>query len=154
MHKKNLPTKADPTTVDFLHKVLANSYALYLKLQNYHWNVEGANFGPLHDLFASQYNELAEAIDVIAERIRALNVKVPASLSIFANLQTMTEPQENYDWQHMVQDVEDSQLHLCTIIKAALQAANACHDEATADIMIDRIKCHEKAAWMLRAILK
>lgn len=136
-----------------LHSVLANSYALYLKLQNYHWNVEGAHFKQLHEMFAEQYEELAEFIDVIAERIRALGAKVPASLTIFAKAQLIAEANEKNSWQQMVQDLHASHLELCKIMSLLLKLAMANGDEVTADIMIGRLTSHEKSAWMLKATL-
>jgi starvation-inducible DNA-binding protein len=136
-----------------LYEVLVNSYALYLKLQNYHWNVEGENFGVLHEMFGNQYEELSEAIDEIAERIRALGEKVPASFKIFAQQQSLTDALENNSWRQMVKDLHESHLSLCNIINDAMKIAAECNDEGTLDMMINRLKSHEKSAWMLRVTL-
>jgi starvation-inducible DNA-binding protein len=136
-----------------LYNVLVNSYALYLKLQNYHWNVEGQNFGILHEMFGNQYEELSEAIDEIAERIRALGDKVPASFKIFAQKQSLTDAIEDNNWQQMVEDLHESHLSLCGIIGNAMKFAAEFEDEGTLDMLIGRLKSHEKSAWMLRATL-
>lgn len=136
-----------------LHNTLANSYALYLKLQNYHWNVEGANFSQLHEMFAEQYQELADAIDVIAERIRALGAKVPASFTIFAKAQLIAEANENNNWRQMVQDLHSGHITLAKIVSDLLKLAMANGDEVTADIMIGRLTIHEKNAWILKSTL-
>ena len=136
-------------TLANLEKFLANSYALMLKTQNYHWNVVGTNFKALHELFAEQYSDLFTAIDEIAERIRSLGAKVDGCFTAFAKLSTITKADNNANALQMLQnlvgdhDIIIKQLH--TFIATAQQE----QDEATADIFIQRLKVHEKALWML-----
>lgn len=136
-----------------LNKVLADSYALYLKTQNYHWNVEGPNFKPLHEHFGELYAELAAAIDEIAERIRALGEKSPGSFSEFAKLTTIKEANVDLGESAMVKDLCMDQLKLTKTLKAALKLAQSAGDEVSADMLIERIQVHDKAAWMLRSML-
>lgn len=136
-----------------LERVLADSYALYVKTQNYHWNVEGPHFKSLHELFELQYRDLFEANDEIAERIRALGAKVDGSFNGFAKLTEISEPNKEIEDTAMVVDLFHSQQVIAKSLKAALEAAQSAGDEVTADMMIARLNVHEKAAWMLRSIL-
>lgn len=136
-----------------LYAVLANSAALALKLQNYHWNIEGRHFKQLHELFGEQYDEVSEAIDEIAERIRALGEKVPASFSQFDKANKIADGVETLDENAMAKDACDSHVKLVTILKKALEAAQKDGDEVSADMLIGRMAAHDKAAWMLRSSL-
>ena len=136
---------------DALKTVLADSYALYLKTHNYHWNVEGANFRSLHIMFEEQYTDLAVAVDEIAERIRSLGEKAPGTFSKFSTLSTIKEGDENADAQFMVKDLAESQNAIIQSLKSALESAQNVGDEVTAGILIDRMSVHEKAAWMLKS---
>ena len=136
-----------------LEVVLADSYALALKTQNYHWNVEGPNFAALHTMFEEHYNELAPAIDEIAERIRTLGFKAPASYAEFAKLMTLSEGDSSLDESAMVKDLFDSQQQMVVSLKAALGVAQEVDDEVTVGLVTDRISVHEKTAWMLRSSL-
>ena len=140
-------------TVIHLKKVLANSYALSLKLQNYHWNVEGKNFKPLHDLFGEQYEELSDAIDDLAERIRALGSKVEASFDVFASLSEAKDGNHNASELEMINDLVADNESLVKSLNEGIKIAQDQGDEATADMFIERIQVHEKAAWMLRSSL-
>lgn len=140
-------------TIEHLKKVLANSYALSIKLQNYHWNVEGKNFKSLHELFGSQYNELNEAIDDLAERIRALGSKVDANFNYFAQLSEIKDGNYNFDNTEMVQDLMNDHEEMSKIFAVGVEIAQAQEDEGTADMYIEREKVHDKAAWMLRSSL-
>src|SRR5690554_5242112 len=119
-----------------LEKVLADSYSLYLKTQNFHWNVTGPHFYSLHKMFEEQYQDLASAIDEIAERIRILGAKVPASYAKFSLNTHITEGNENYDWQSMVKELSQDQDKMCATLKEGLTASQADGDETTADLMI------------------
>lgn len=138
---------------DGLKKVLADSYTLALKTQNFHWNVEGRHFSALHALFETQYTDLAAAIDEIAERIRALGEKSPGSYAEFGKLTVIKEGKSDLDENAMVKDLHDSHVQIVGTLKKALTAAQKAEDEATADVLIGRIQIHEKTAWMLKASL-
>jgi starvation-inducible DNA-binding protein len=144
---------ANNKVADKLKEVLASSYFLYLKTQNYHWNVTGSNFGELHGLFQKQYEDLADAIDEIAERIRALDVKTPGSFKEFAKLSSISEAKDKLDWKGMVKDLLDSQLQICKLITGVMSLAQKQGDEGTFDMLVGRIKVHEKNKWMLKSYL-
>lgn len=143
--------KKNHQTIENLEKLLANSYVLYLKTQNYHWNVVGENFKSLHLLFEEQYNELAAAVDEIAERIRALGAKVDGTFENFSKLSKIKSGNKNFGKIEMIQDLISSQEIIVEDLKAAIGVAQKEDDEGTADLFIGRIKAHEKAAWMLQA---
>lgn len=137
-----------------LKHVLAETYALALKTQNYHWNVEGRHFPSLHPLFEQQYDELFEAIDDIAERIRALGEKAPGSFVEFAKLSKLPAPNASLDENAMVKDLYDGHQHVLGVVHAAMKAAQKVGDEATADMMIERSAAHDKTSWMLKSSFK
>ncbi len=139
--------------ISALQTVLADSYSLYLKTQNYHWNVEGPNFKSLHELFEEHYRDLFEANDDIAERIRALGEKVDGSYDGFAKRTTIGAPDHTLDDAGMVKDLFQSHQQLIKSMKVALEAAQGADDEVTTDLMVQRLNAHEKACWMLRSIL-
>jgi starvation-inducible DNA-binding protein len=136
-----------------LKRVLADTYTLYLKTQNYHWNVEGRHFHSLHLMFEGQYNELALANDEIAERIRSLGEKAPGTFAEFAKLSSIKEASSELDENQMVKDLYQSNVALTQTIKKALSAAQKADDEGTTDLLVVRSKAHEKAAWMLKSSL-
>jgi starvation-inducible DNA-binding protein len=136
-----------------LKKVLAESYALYLKTQNYHWNVTGPQFRELHLAFEAQYTDLAEAIDVVAERIRALGEKTPGTFKAFQKLSTITDGDEENDAKTMTRELRDGQLAVVRVLKQAFDLTEKHDDSATGDILNKRILQHETNAWMLSAIL-
>ena len=136
-----------------LTHVLADSYALYLKTQNYHWNVEGVHFKTLHELFEEQYTELAAAVDEIAERVRALGAKAPGSFTAFNKLTTLSAGDAEKDDLEMVAELHDDQFAVAKSLNAALNAAQKADDEVTIGLLVDRLSVHEKAAWMLRSSL-
>ncbi|PZP84493.1 MAG: DNA starvation/stationary phase protection protein [Azospirillum brasilense] len=138
---------------DALKGILADTYSLQLKTQNYHWNVEGGLFRSLHLMFEEQYNELFAAVDVVAERIRALGEKAPGSYSEFAKLTKIKEAKAEADDFEMVKDLHQSNLQLSENLKKALEKAEKADDAATADLFTQRIAVHDKAAWMLRSVL-
>ncbi len=143
----------DNDTSKVLAKVLADTYALYLKTQNYHWHVMGANFHSLHTLFNEQYTEAAAAIDEIAERIRALGGKAPAGFKAFQALTKIQDGDSSLDSNGMVRDLLEGQRQVLTTIREALAVAQQSGDEATADLLITRTEVHDKNAWMLSATL-
>lgn len=138
---------------DELSHLLADSYVLYTKTQNYHWNVTGQHFYSLHKLFDEQYNELAEAIDVIAERIRALKAPVSASLSNFNKLSSIKEETGSPSAEAMVKQLTKDHEAMVQHIMIMLKNAEKADDQGTMDLLIDRLRVHEKAAWMLRSSL-
>jgi len=137
-----------------LSKVLADSYTLYLKTHNFHWNVTGPQFNSLHTLFETQYTDLAAAVDEIAERIRALNVRAPGSYREFSELGSIEEAQGDEKATDMVKKLADDQGKVVASAKAALDIASEAGDDVSADLMTQRMAIHEKTGWMLRAMLE
>jgi len=138
-------------TLQALEELLANTYALLIKTQNYHWNVEGANFKGLHELFEMQYNDLFTSIDEIAERIRALGTKVDAGFDSFSNSSKIKKGDKNLDASAMIDDLVSSNDLVVKSLEAGIKTAQDEEDEGTADLFIQRLKVHEKAIWMLQS---
>jgi len=136
-----------------LSKLLADSYSLYLKTHNYHWNVEGPMFNTLHLMFEQHYTELATAVDEIAERIRALGVKAPGSYSAFVKLTSIDEASGDEPAEEMIRQLVIGQETVARTAREAIKAAEAASDEPTADLLTQRMQIHEKNAWMLRSML-
>ena len=137
--------------VEALKKVLADNYALYLKTQNYHWNVEGANFRGLHLLFEEQYTDLTAAIDTVAELIRGLGEKAPGTFDAYARAASIKPGDEYAPAEQMVADLREDQAAIQKTLQAALEAAQAAGDEVVAGFMIERLTVHRKVAWMLKS---
>ncbi len=135
--------------VSSLNEILANTYAIYLKTQNFHWNIEGPHFYALHKLFEEQYEELAEAVDTIAERIRSLGHKAPASFNAYQQLSNIQEGNIHAKTQEMLQTLANDHLSLCEQLKKAHALADEVSDIGTASLIEDRIRAHDKAHWML-----
>jgi starvation-inducible DNA-binding protein len=138
---------------DGLARLLADTYTLYLKTHNFHWNVTGPQFNSLHLMFETQYTELALAVDLIAERIRALGEPAPGSYSAFAKLSSIKEADGVPTADEMVRILAEDQLAVVRTARAVFPLADAAHDEPTADLLTQRMQVHEKTAWMLRANL-
>lgn len=136
-----------------LSKLLADSYSLYLKTHNYHWNVEGPLFNTLHLMFEEHYTELATAVDEIAERIRALGVKAPGSYTAFGKLTNIEEATGDETAEEMIRQLVIGQETVARTAREAFRAAEAASDESTADLLTQRMQIHEKNAWMLRSML-
>ena len=136
-----------------LSKLLADSYSLYLKTHNYHWNVEGPLFNTLHLMFEEHYTELATAVDEIAERIRALGVKAPGSYTAFGKLTSIDEATGVESAEEMIRQLVIGQEAVARTAREAIKAAEAASDEPTADLLTQRMQIHEKNAWMLRSML-
>jgi starvation-inducible DNA-binding protein len=136
-----------------LSRLLADSYTLYLKTHNFHWNVTGPQFNTLHLMFEGQYTELAAAVDEIAERIRALGVKAPGSYSEFSKMTSITEGTGEESAEEMIRELAIGQETVVRTSREAFPAADAAHDEPTADLLTQRMQIHEKNAWMLRSML-
>lgn len=139
--------------IEGLKKVLADSYMLYLKTQNYHWNVEGMHFKPLHELFEEQYNDLADAIDDIAELIRGLGEKAPATVGAYSALSTIKDGDENASAETMVKELAVDQAAISATIQTALEAAQKAGDEVVIGALVERLTVHRKAKWMLSSSL-
>ena len=139
---------------DGLSRLLADTYTLYLKTHNFHWNVTGPMFQTLHLMFETQYNELALAVDQIAERIRALGVRAPASYHEFAKLSSVLEDDDEPDAHEMIRRLVRGQETVVRTARSVFDAVGRAHDEPTADLLTQRMQVHEKTAWMLRSLLE
>lgn len=139
---------------DALSKVLADSYMLYLKTHNYHWNVTGELFHSLHEQFEEQYIELADAVDEIAERIRALGYRAPGTFKEYKELTSIKEDQEEPEALEMVRRLAVGNEQVLRTAREALKPANEAEDESTVDLLTQRLNTHSKTAWMLRSHLE
>ena len=137
-----------------LSKLLADSYALYVKTHNFHWNVTGPMFQTLHTMFETQYTELAEAIDIIAERIRALGYSAPGSFSEFQRLTSIKDAVGQLSADEMIRQAVEGQETVVRTARAIIPVASEANDEPTADVVTERIQVHEKTAWMMRSLLQ
>lgn len=137
-----------------LGHLLADSYMLYLKTHNYHWNVTGMNFQPLHEMFEEQYTELAEAIDVIAEQIRSIGHFAPGSFKTYSKITSIEEEEDVPDDRTMVQRLQEANEAVIRTARKALPACEEAGDEASLDLATERIRRHSKVAWMLRSHLQ
>ncbi len=141
---------------DGLSRLLADTYTLYLKTHNYHWNVEGPMFNTLHLMFETQYNELALAVDLIAERIRALGEPAPGSYRRYAELSSIDEDDDagaGPDAMTMILRLVEGQEAVVRTARSVFPVAESANDEPTADLLTQRMQQHEKTAWMLRSML-
>jgi len=136
-----------------LFRFLADTYTLYLKTQNYHWNVTGPQFQPLHQVFEDQYKDLADAADLIAERIRALGYLVPATFADFKSLSSIHEASSGIKAEEMVRDLLEGQEILSQTARSLLSSVDKAEDQSTLDLLADRMRAQEKTAWMLRSFL-
>ncbi len=139
---------------DGLSKVLADSYTLYLKTHNYHWNVTGPMFQTLHLMFEQHYNELALAVDEIAERIRALGAKAPGSYREFTALSSIDEEDDIPDATDMIRRLVRGHEAVARTARSVFPVVERASDEPTADLLTQRLQVHEKTAWMLRSLLE
>ena len=149
-----MTSKHNHKVVENLGKFLADTYTLYLKTQNYHWNVTGPQFASLHLLFETQYQDLAAASDEVAERIRALGEKAPASFGAFSKLARIKEENGTPDYKEMLKNLVADNQSAAESAEALIKAAQEGGDEGTADLGIRRIQVHQKNAWMLNACLQ
>ena len=139
--------------VEGLSRLLADTYTLYLKTHNFHWNVTGPMFQTLHLMFEQQYNELALAVDLIAERIRALGFPAPATYSAFARLSSIKEDEGVPNANEMIRLLVEGQETVVRTARSIFPVVEQSHDEPTADLLTQRMQVHEKTAWMLRSLL-
>ncbi|HAU92094.1 MAG TPA: DNA starvation/stationary phase protection protein [Alteromonas sp.] len=147
--------KADREAVAHgLKKLLADSYTLYLQTHNFHWNVTGPQFRELHLMFEEHYTELAVAVDDIAERIRTLGVAAPGTYKAFAELSAIEEVEGVPEASEMVQLLTHAHEQVVKTCREALKVAQQADDESSVALISDRMRVHEKTAWMLRAMVQ
>ena len=137
-----------------LSRLLADTYTLYLKTHNFHWNVKGPMFQTLHLMFETQYNELALAVDAIAERIRSLGHPAPGTYAAFVKLSSIKEEAGVPKATDMIRSLVKGHEAVAKTARTVLAAADAADDQPTADLMTQRLQIHEKTAWMLRSLLE
>jgi starvation-inducible DNA-binding protein len=137
-----------------LGRLLADTYTLYLKTHNFHWNVVGPHFAQLHTLFEQQYTELSAAVDGVAERIRALGAKAPGSYKEFSQLSKVADEPGSPGWQDMIRQLMQDNVTAARTAQDVVRTAEEHDDVSTADIATQRVTVHEKAAWMLESLLK
>lgn len=148
-----LSTEAREATVTSLTQYLADSYVLYAKTHNFHWNVEGRHFRDLHKLFQDQYEDLAESVDETAERIRMMGEYAPGTLKHFIEVAQITEATEVPSDVDMVTTLHGDHELLARALREYISKLQEGGDEGTADYFIKRLQVHEKTAWMLRSML-
>jgi starvation-inducible DNA-binding protein len=137
-----------------LSRLLADTYTLYLKTHYFHWNVTGPMFNTLHLMFEGQYTELALAVDLVAERIRSLDIYAPGTYRDFVKLSSIKESESVPNAQDMIKELVSGHEAVCRTARSVFPAAEAASDEATADLLTQRLQLHEKTAWMLRSMLE
>jgi len=145
--------KARTEVAGGLSRLLADSYILYLKTHNFHWNVEGPMFNTLHQMFMDQYTELWNALDIIAERIRALGEQAPGSYKQFIQLSSIPESEGKVAARAMIQQLLQGHEAVAKTARSIYPLAEKAQDEATLDVLTQRLNVHEKTAWMLRSLL-
>jgi starvation-inducible DNA-binding protein len=136
-----------------LAHLLADTYTLYLKTHNFHWNVTGPMFNTLHQMFEQQYTELALAVDVVAERMRALGVFAPGSYTAFARLASINESEEVPTADDMIRHLVADNEAVARTARQLFPVVERAGDQPTADLLTQRLQVHEKTAWMLRSLL-
>ncbi|ASC70034.1 Dps family DNA-binding stress response protein [Halomicronema hongdechloris C2206] len=136
-----------------LSRLLADTYTLYLKTHNFHWNVTGPMFQTLHLMFEEQYNELALAVDQVAERIRALGFPAPGTYKEFAQLSSIDEEEGVPSAEEMIRQLVAGQEAVVRTARSVFPVVDEVQDEPTADLLTQRMQVHEKTAWMLRSLL-
>ncbi len=137
-----------------LSRVLADTYTLYLKTHNFHWNVTGRMFQTLHLMFETQYNELALAVDLVAERIRALGLPAPGSYRKFSELSAIKEDDGVPKADTMIRRLVEGHETVARTAREVFRAAEDANDQPTCDLLTQRMQVHEKTAWMLRSLLE
>ncbi len=148
-----IPEKKRKAIGQGLSRLLADSYTLYLKTHNFHWNVTGPMFNTLHLMFEQQYNELALAVDLVAERIRALDLPAPGSYAEFGKLTVLKEAAGTPKAMEMVRQLVKDHEAVVRTARDVFKMADEASDEPTCDLLTQRMQTHEKTAWMLRSLL-
>ena len=136
-----------------LSRLLADTYTLYLTTHNFHWNVTGPMFSTLHLMFEGQYNELALAVDLVAERIRALGFFAPGSYAAYGELTSIPESVGVPSAEEMIRELVAGHEQVARTARAVFPIADGADDQPTADLATTRMQAHEKTAWMLRSLL-
>lgn len=149
-----IPETQRKAIADGLGNLLADSYTLYLKTHNFHWNVKGKMFQTLHTMFETQYTELALAVDLIAERIRALGYNAPGSYSAYAQRSSIKDATGDENADEMIRQLVEGQEAVVRRARGIFELTDKAADEASADLLTQRIQLHEKTAWMLRSLLE
>lgn len=149
-----IPETQRHSIADGLARLLADSYTLYMKTHNFHWNVTGPMFATLHQLFEQEYTELAMAVDEIAERIRALGFPAPGSYTEFAKLSSVNDATGTLSADEMLRQLVADQETVVRTARSVFAVADEANDEPTADLLTQRMQIHEKNAWMLRSLLE
>jgi starvation-inducible DNA-binding protein len=149
-----IPEASRQEIAEGLSRLLADTYSLYLKTHNFHWNVTGPMFQTLHLMFETQYTELALAVDLIAERIRALGFPAPGTYSDYAKLSSIEETPGVPKAQDMIRLLVEGQEAVARTARSIFPVADKVNDEPTADLLTQRLQVHEKTAWMLRSLLE
>ena len=149
-----LENKAREEIAQGLSRLLADTYTLYLKTHNFHWNVTGPMFQTLHLMFEQQYTELSTAVDEIAERIRALGFPAPGSYSEYGKLTSIEEATGVPAAKDMIRQLVAGQEAVVRTARSIFPIADEANDEPTADLLTQRMQIHEKTAWMLRSLLE
>ena len=149
-----IQTEQRQAIADGLSRLLADTYTLYLNTHNYHWNVTGPMFNTLHLMFETQYNELALAVDLIAERIRALGHIAPGTYAAYSRLSSIKEEESIPKAQDMIRQLMEGQEAVVRTARSIFPVVNEASDEPTADLLTQRMQIHEKNAWMLRSMLE
>jgi len=139
---------------DGLSRVLADTFALYLKTHSFHWNVTGPMFNTLHVMFMEQYTELWTALDEIAERVRALGFPAPGSFTQFTSLATIGEETGVPRANDMIRQLVEGHEAVARTARQVFPVAEEANDQPTADLLTQRLQIHEKTAWMLRSLLE
>jgi starvation-inducible DNA-binding protein len=148
-----IPEKDRRKVAEGLSHLLADTYTLYLKTHNFHWNVTGPMFNTLHLMFEQQYTELATAVDRIAERIRSLGEPAPGSYADFARLASIKEAAGVPAAEEMIRQLVEGNEAVVKTARKLFPVAEAANDESSADLLTQRMETHEKTAWMLRSLL-
>ncbi|MDH5534259.1 MAG: DNA starvation/stationary phase protection protein [Betaproteobacteria bacterium] len=149
-----IPEKERKAIAEGLSHVLADTYTLYLKTHNFHWNVQGPMFQTLHLMVETQYNELALAVDLIAERIRALDYPAPGTYAEYAKLSSIKETGGVPKAEDMIRLLVEGQEAVVRTARSVFPVVDKANDQASADLLTQRMQTHEKTAWMLRSLLE
>jgi starvation-inducible DNA-binding protein len=149
-----IPADQRKQIAEGLSRLLADTYTLYLKTHNYHWNVTGPMFNTLHLMFEQQYTELATAVDLVAERIRALGFPAPGTYKDYARLSSIAEVDGVPSAEEMIADLVKGQEAVVRTARSTFPTVERASDEASADLLTQRMQLHEKNAWMLRSLLE
>lgn len=149
--KMSIVDKKHSQLIEGLSHLLADTYILALKTQNFHWNVSGPHFIAYHEMFEAQYNQLFSAIDLIAERIRALKAPAPATFQEYMDMTSLQEAGKHLNADHMIRELAADHETMAKMVDHLFHVAEADKDEVTLDILIQRKYEHDKTAWMLRS---